>query len=182
MRLNREQMICIGSFCLLLVACAFAVGASLQARSDAGQELAERRDALSHLQTRVRSALDGRSRKAGAAPPPAFLDAATPGLAAAQLQSYLSQVIASHNATLISYGTEPTHREDSSETVRAQAVLDVGQKALQELLYDLESRTPYVFVDVMAVQPPSTTALRATQEPVLRLTLGLRALWRRGAA
>ena len=113
MRLNREQMICIGSFCLLLMACAFAVGASLQARSDAGQELAERRDALSHLQTRVRSALDGRSRKAGgAAPPLAFLDAATPGLAAAQLQSYLSQVIASHNATLISYGTEPTHRED----------------------------------------------------------------------
>jgi general secretion pathway protein M len=182
-RLNREQMICIGSFCLLLMACAFAVGASLQARSDAGQELAERRDALSHLQTRVRSALDGRSRKGGgAAPPLAFLDAATPGLAAAQLQSYLSQVIASHNATLISYGTEPTHREDSSETVRAQAVLDVGQKALQELLYDLESRTPYAFVEVMAVQPPSTTALRATQEPVLRLTLGLRALWRRGAA
>jgi hypothetical protein len=58
----------------------------------------------------------------------------------------------------------------------------VGQKALQELLYDLESRTPYVFVEVMAVQPPSTTALRATQEPVLRLTLGLRAPWRRGAA
>ena len=73
----------------------------------------------------------------------------------------------------LSFPTERSRRTGriSSETVRAQAVLDVGQKALQELLYDLESRTPYVFVDVMAVQPPSTTALRATQEPVLRLTL-----------
>ncbi len=182
MRLNREQMICIGSFCLLLMACVFAVGASLQARSDAAHELAERQETLSHLQARVRSGLDGRGRSAGAAPAVAFLEAATLGLAAAQLQAYISQLVATHAATLISCGVEPAHREDSSDSLRVQATLDVGQKALQGLLYDLESRTPYVFVDVMALQPPSTAALRGTQEPVLRATLGLRALWRRGAA
>jgi general secretion pathway protein M len=180
-QINREQMIGIGSFCLLLVACTFTVGGTLQSRSDAVHELAERREALSHLQARIRSGLDGRGRTAGAAPSGAFLDAATPGLAAAQLQAYLAQLIAGHNAALVSCGVEPAHREDSSDTVRVQATLDVGQNKLQALLYELESRTPYVFVDGMAVQLPSSAAPRAA-EPVLRLTLSLRALWRRGAA
>jgi general secretion pathway protein M len=181
-QLNREQMICVGSLCLLLLACAFAVGSSLQARSDAVHELAERRDVLAHLQTRSRSAPDGRVRTAAAAPTAAFVEAATAGLAAAQLQAYLSQVAASQNANLISYGVEPAHREDSPDLLRGQVTLDVSQQALQGLLYQLESRTPYVFVDVMTVQPPSTAALRAGQDPTLRLTLSLRVFWRRGTA
>ena len=67
-------------------------------------------------------------------------------------------------------------------SIRVQATLDVGQKSLQELLYQLESQTPYVFVDLLAVQPPSTAGQRAAQDPTLRLTLSLRALWRRGSA
>ena len=40
-------------------------------------------------------------------------------------------------------------------SIRVQATLDVAQKSLQGLLYQLESRTPYVFVDSLAVQIPS---------------------------
>jgi len=178
-QLNREQVISLGALCLLFLACAFTVGSSLQAWSDAAHELAERQDVFSQLQARLRSGPDGRAR-AAVAPAAAFLEASTTGLAAAQLQAHLSQLVASQNAVLISYGAEPAHREDSPDLLRVQVTLDVGQKALQGLLYQLESRAPYVFVDAMTVQPPSATALRTAQEPTLWLTLGLRAFWRRG--
>ncbi len=182
MRLNREQMISIGALTLLALVCAFAVGLSLQVRSDAVHELTERRDTLSHLEARSRSETAARARKPGTAPAAAFLDAPTAGLAAAQLQGYLSQVARSQQATLISYGVEPARREDSPDSIRVQATLDVAQKSLQGLLYQLESRTPYVFVDLLAVQLPSTAGQRAAQAPTLRLTVILRALWRRGSA
>jgi general secretion pathway protein M len=175
---NREQIISIAALCLLLLACVFAVGWSLQGRSEANYELTERREALSHLEARARSGTHAQMKSE--APAAAFLDGPTVGLAAAQLQAYLSQVAASQQATLISYGVEPTRREDSPDSVRVQATLDVGQMSLQSLLYQLESRTPYVFVDALALQPPSTAEQRAAQAPNLRLTMSLHALWRRG--
>ena len=115
MQFNREQMISIGALCLLLLACVFAVGWSLQVRSEANYELTERREALSHLEARARSGTQTHARMKSEAPAAAFLDAPTVGLAAAQLQAYLSQVAASQQAILISYGVEPTRREDLPE-------------------------------------------------------------------
>jgi general secretion pathway protein M len=178
---NREQMICIAALCSLLLVCALAVVLSLQVRSDAVHEYTERRDALSHLEARARSGSDARARTTTAAPAAAFLDAATAGLAAAQLQAYLSRVASSRQAILISYGVEPARREDAPDSIRVQATLDVGQKSMQDMLYQLESQTPYVFVDLLAVQPPSAAVQGAAQDPTLRLTLSLRALWRRGS-
>jgi len=177
---NREQIIAIGALCLQLLVCIFAVGWSLQVRSNADYELTERREALSHLEARARSGAEAHARMKSVAPAAAFLDGPTAGLAAAQLQAYLSQVAASEQAILISYGVEPTRREDSPDSIRAQATLDVAQRSLQHVLYQLESRTPYVFVDALALQPPSTAEQRAAQDLMLRLTMSLRALWRRG--
>jgi hypothetical protein len=60
-----------------------------------------------------------------------------------------------------------------------QATLDADLQALQALLYQLESGTPYVFVDSLNIQIPGTNAQRAVEDPLLRVTLGLRAVWRR---
>jgi general secretion pathway protein M len=181
-QLNREQMISVGVLCALLLMCAFAVGSSLQTRSEAANELAQRREVLANLQARLRTGPNGGLRSAASAPAAAFLEAGTSGLAAAQLQAHLLQAAAAHNATMISYGVEPARREDSPDLLRVQVTLDVSQKALQGLLYQLEIRTPYVFVELMTVQPGGTAALRTSEDPALRLTLGLRAFWRKGTA
>ena len=55
-------------------------------------------------------------------------------------------------------------------------------QALQAFLYQLESGTPYVFVEQLAVQLAGTASQRVVEDPLLRVTLGLRANWRRGAA
>jgi general secretion pathway protein M len=176
-KLDREQLISVAALALLLSACVLAVGSSLQARSDAVREASERREMLSRLETRLRTVS---SRPTAVAPPAAFLDASTQGLASAQLQSYLSRLADDQRASLVSTGGETAKRDDPPDTIRLQATLDMDSKALRAFLYQLESGTPYVFVDALTVQPVGATAGRAVEDPLLRTNLSLRAFWRRG--
>jgi hypothetical protein len=177
-KLDREQVISVAVLVLLLLVSVSVMGISLQARADAARESSERREMLSRLEARLR----GNATRPTAAPPAAFLDASTPGLASAQLQAYLGQLAGNQRATLVSSGSEPAKRDDAPDTVRVQATLDMNLQSLRAVLYQLESGTPYVFVDTMAVQPINATAGGAVEDPLLRTTLGLRALWRRGAS
>ena len=176
--LTREQIVSVAALALLLVACLGTLGLALQARFDAARTLAERRDLMTRLETRVQA---GGERRIAAAPPAAFLDASTQGLASAQLQAYLAQLADTLHAGLMSSGGEPSRREDPPDTIRLQATLETSLEALRALLYRLESGTPYVFVEVLAVQPVGTAAGRTVENPPLRATLGVRALWRRAA-
>ena len=178
MKLDREQTLSIAAFVSLLLACACALELSFQARSDAVEEFTERREAISRLEARSGTKTPGSA--AVAAPPAAFLDAPTQGLASAQLQAYLAQVAGAQQAGLISSGLEHAKREDAPDTILLQATLDVSLKALQAMLHQLETGTPYVLVDALTVQPAGAMAGRPAEDPLLRATLGLRAFWRRG--
>ena len=149
LRLDREQAISVAAFVLLLLVSVTVMGMSLQARADAVRESSERREMLSRLEARLRV----NAGRPTAAPPAAFLDASTPGLASAQLQSYLGQLAGDKNASLVSSGGEAAKRDDAPDTVRVQATLDMNLQSLRAVLYQLESGTPYVFVDALAVQP-----------------------------
>jgi len=178
LKLDREQAVAVAAFVLLLLASISVVGMSLQARADAAQEYGERREMLSRLEARLKTA----GSRPTAAPPAAFLDASTPGLASAQLQSYVGQLAGNQNASLVSSGAETVKRDDAPDTVRVQATLDMNLQSLRAFLYQLESGTPYVFVDALTVQPVNATAGQSIEDPQLRATLSLRALWRRGAS
>jgi general secretion pathway protein M len=178
LKIDREQAISIVAFVLLLVALVSVTGISLQSRADAGRESSERREMLSRLEARLRAS----AGRPTAAPPAAFLDGSTPGLASAQLQSYLGQLAGDKNASLVSSGGEAAKRDDAPDTVRIQATLDLNMRSLRAVLYQLESGTPYVFVDALSVQPVNATAGGSIEDPLLRTTLSLRALWRRGAS
>ena len=176
LKLDREQTISVAVLAFLLLACVFAAGLSVQMRSDASSELAERRELLAHLETRLRVDA-GRSNVT--APAAAFVDAPTQGIASAKLQAYLAQLADLQHAGLMSSGGEAAKRDESPDTIRLQAALDMNLKALQAMLYQLESGTPYVFVDALTVQPAGATAGRVIEDPLLRATLSLRAFWRR---
>jgi hypothetical protein len=178
LKLDREQAISIAICVLLLLVSLSVIGISLQARADAVQENFERREIFSRLEARLRI----NAGRPTAAPPAAFLDASTPGLASAQLQSYVGQLAGDQNASLVSSGGETAKRDDAPDTVRVQATLDMKLQSLRAMLYQLESGTPYVFVDALVVQPVNSTAGGVVEDPLLRATLSLRALWRRGAS
>jgi general secretion pathway protein M len=150
-KLDREQVISLGVLAGLLVVFAVANFMCLQMRSDAAAELAERDENLSRLETRAKSPGDARAPKAASAA--AFLDAPTLGLAGSQLQAHLSQMAGTDHAVLISAGIQPAKREDPPDSIRLQVTLDANLQSLQTLLYQLESGTPYVFVESLAIQP-----------------------------
>jgi general secretion pathway protein M len=178
-RLEREPAISVAALVLLLFLCMYGVGLMLQLRADAAREVSERREMLSRLEGKLQTIS---SRPTSAAPSAAFLDAMTQGLASAQLQSYLAQLVGAQNATLVSAGAEAAKRDDEPDTIRLQVTLDMNMKALRAVLYQLESGTPYVFVDALTIQPAGTVAGRIVEDPLLRTTLSLRALWQRGSS
>jgi general secretion pathway protein M len=175
-KLDREQLISIGALAALLFAALFVTTMCLQAWSDAAYELAERRETLSQLEARAKSMNAARTRDS--APAAAFLDAPTQGLAGSQLQTHVLQMAAADHAVLISAGIQPGKREDPPNSIRLQATLDANLGSLQTLLYQLESNTPYVFVESLAIQLLGQKSEHA-EDPLLRVSLGLRASWRR---
>ena len=130
LRLDREQAIAGAAFVLLLLVSVSVMGISLLARADAVRESSERREMLSRLEARLRV----NAGRPTAAPPAAFLDAPTPGLASAQLQSYLGQLAGDKNASLVSSGGEAAKRDDAPDTVRVQATLDMNLQSLRAVL------------------------------------------------
>jgi general secretion pathway protein M len=177
---DREALLSVAVLGALLFVCVSVIGFSWQARSDAAREFETRSALLSQLE--AHAANRNKARLSGAAAPAAaFLTAPTQGLAGAQLQAYLQKVADTHHATLISSGMEATRHEDQPDSIRLQATLDADLQSLQALLYQLESATPYVFVDSLNVQIPGVNAQHAVEDPLLRVTLGLRAVWRREA-
>jgi hypothetical protein len=180
-KLDREQIVAVGALAALFLVCSGLMGLALQMRSSAAQELAERHEVLSRLEVRVKARNDARAQP-GSAPAVAFLDAPTQGLAVAALQAHLVQMADTHHCVLVSSGVEPARREDPSDSIRLQATLEMSLHAMQAFLYQLESGTPYIFVEQLAVQLAGTASQHAVEDPLLRVTLGLRANWRRGAA
>src|SRR5262249_8284771 len=181
--LNREQLIALSTAAAIVVLCVATVTWSLSVRSEALAELGEKQDALALLEARVGGGAKGRGpMRNPVAPPSAFLNTQTQGLAVAELQAYLAQLAAAQNADVVSSGVQPTSRDDPPETIRLQATLTTTIGSLQTLLYQLETGTPYVFVDSVAVQLPNAGMGSARPDPVLRVTLGIRALWRKGTA
>jgi general secretion pathway protein M len=181
-KLDREQTIAIGVLAALLLICVLALELSFQMRSTASLELSERREQLSRLEARAKARNDARARAGAIAPTEAFLDAPTPGLAAARLQAHIVQVADIHHCIITTSGIEPTKHDDAADLIRLQVVLEASWQSLQTFLYQLESGTPYVFVEQIAVQLTGVASQRAADDPLLRVTLGLRSVWRRGTA
>jgi general secretion pathway protein M len=179
---DRETLTSVAALGTLLMVCAIAVGFSLQARSEAVREFHMQSEVFSRLTAHAAARNEARPKLGAVAPAAAFLSAPTPGLAGAELQAYVQHVADSQHATLISSGIEPAMHEDRSDSIRLQAALDMNLGPLQAILYQLESGTPYVFVDSLTVQVPGDGSQRAVEDPLLRVTLGLRAVWRRGNA
>jgi general secretion pathway protein M len=178
-RSDREALLSVGVLGALLFLCANAVGFSWQTRFDTARELGMRGALLSELEARAAVRNNARLKSGAVAPATAFLAAPTQGLASAQLQAYLQSVADTNHAVLISSGMEQARHEDQADSIRLQATLDANLQSLQALLYQLESRTPYVFVDSLNIQIPGVDAQHVVEDPLLRVTLGLRAVWRR---
>jgi hypothetical protein len=175
--LDREQSLALGALALLVAFWGVAAASSLGSWSAAADEAAQRRAILAQVEAAQRrgGAANG---KAAIAPAAAFLAAPTQGQASALLQAHLTKLVGAQHASVTTSAAQPTTRDDTPDVVRLRATFDIGLAALQALLYELETGAPYVFVDGLSVSP-QRGGQSGAEQPLLRVTLDLRALWRR---
>lgn len=179
---NRQAVAALGILAgivlLLIIAGNLFVGATSAKRL----ALEARQTELAVFQRR----LAARPREdAGAAIEP-FLTGATLSLAANSLQERVTSLIDELDATLLSIGVEPAGSGEAANRVRVQANAEMDIVALQELLYRLESETPFVFVDSLIVERiaprrPSEDDDEDEERQLLRVDLHLSGYWRGSA-
>ncbi len=179
LKLDRKEFLALVALALVSTTCLIVPIWSLKMRADATQNLADDEAMLQRLEHAPRHLKNVRGLAGpAAAPRAAFLDAQTVGLASAQLESYISQLSAAHGASLVSSGVLSNDRADMTQEIRVQATLDIAYDDLQRLLFQIETGTPYVFIDAMTLQTTGA-ALSANDSMPMRATLILRALRRR---
>ena len=146
----------------------------VKSMSDAAVARAGAETALLHaLQARMKLPPPD-AKPAEEAAPQAFLSGANYALAANALQQRIVGLIESSGGTLVRVGIDPpdAHVGPPGRRIAAQAVAQLTNDGLQQVLYRLESGHPYIFVENLDVQ---TKSEEVTGLKPVRLTMDLRA-------
>ena len=108
---------------------------------------------------------------------PYLLSGKNRALAAASLQRSLQEAAEKHGVTILSLRVRPPVAEARMERIAVEARLRADIRALRELLYYVETTTPYMFVDNLSIKVRRSRRARNTPTGLeINLTLyGLRA-------
>jgi general secretion pathway protein M len=156
---------------VLLWATSFStINGSLQLEIESKSQL------LDSMQRRAHSEREG----AGAAQI-AAISAPTETMAASTLQQYLLDRVEQAGGTVQRVQAESGRdaKSDGMRRVTAEIVFDASSDVLQHLLFDIETGTPFVFVDTLSAQPtsPSGTAKTGISPEILRSSLAVSSYW-----
>ncbi len=106
-----------------------------------------------------------------------FLDGPTITVAGAGLQERLGTAVAKAGGALISSQVELDGPDAKAGFINLTANLELGQTALQPMLYDIEAGMPYLFVEKLSIQSPESFGEPETGR--MRVTIGVAGQWRR---
>jgi hypothetical protein len=102
-------------------------------------------------------------------------------IAANELREKVVELIENAEGTLVTIGTDPpvTADDESGRRVVVQAVAEISNDGLQQVLYELESAAPFVFIESLQVTRKATRSAGEEGEEAAasspRLTVDLRA-------
>jgi general secretion pathway protein M len=128
---------------------------------------------LEQLEGRKAPAPGGRSAEAGMPSGSAFLEGATVTVAGAALLQRVAGAVTKLGGNVLSsqLDVQGTHARAGFVSMVASCELD--QPALQPLIYDLEAGMPFLFIDQLSVQAPTTSS----GEGKLRILLAVSGQW-----
>ncbi len=81
-----------------------------------------------------------------------FIKSGNPALAASEMQDFVKQFIESRRGKLMSVQILPPKDEGKYRRIGLIVQANVTALALQQILHGVDSREPYIFVDVMSVR------------------------------
>ena len=137
------------------------------------QRIAVAQGRLEQLISRSRRQSSSTASEASASP---FLDGMTVTIAGAALEHLISEVVGKAGGVLLSAQVELDGPEAKHGFVGLTTSVEVGQAALQKILYDIEAGLPYLFIDKLSIQSPEDFGEPETGR--MRMTMTVAGQWR----
>jgi general secretion pathway protein M len=105
-----------------------------------------------------------------------FLEGKTVTIAGAALQQRVEAAVAKAGGALVSSQVELDGPDAKNGFVGLTASVELGQPAVQAVLYDVEAGMPYLFVDKLLIQSPEVFG--EAESGRMRMTIGVVGQWR----
>jgi general secretion pathway protein M len=102
-----------------------------------------------------------------------FLQGSTVTVASAALLQRVTSAITEAGGNVVSSEVEPQDSRSADGLVRITTTCEIGQDAVQQLLYDIEAGMPFLFVDQLVAQAPS----QPSEGGRMRLMLAVSGSW-----
>jgi len=139
--------------------------------------LAQTADLLEQLQGRKGRSAQPLSAEHAGSP---FLEGPTVTVAGASLLQRVAAAVGNAGGTIQSSQVDVTGGQAKDGVVGLVVSCEMEQPALQQVLYDLESGMPFLFIDQLDVQVPQTTASGEGNAGRIRVVLGITGQWQGG--
>jgi general secretion pathway protein M len=161
----------LGAMILLL----FVIGSSLTEVLSQRADVAASAAMLEQLEGRGPVAA-GRQAPGVAGPSGSpFLEGATVTVAGAALLQHVTATVTRFGGNVLSSQVDLQGTRSKSGFLTVIVSCDIDQPSLQQLLYDVESGMPFLFVDQLAVQIPASLA--ESRDGKLRILLAVSGQW-----
>jgi general secretion pathway protein M len=106
----------------------------------------------------------------------AYLEGATVTIAGASLLQRVASAVSKFGGNVLSTQLDVQSPSSKPGFLSMVASCEIEQPQLQQLLYDLEAGMPFLFVDQLVIQTPTTAF--GSQPGKLRVLLGVSGQWR----
>jgi len=173
--LTRHPNVGVLLYLAVVIASFLTVIVTLAAIADSYRALETSTEVLARLEARTPHS--GREPVQAADSEPAgssFLGGQTVTIAGASLLERVTDAIARVGGSLVSSELDPQGVQSRDGFLKVIATCEVEQKALQQLLYDLEAGKPFLFIEQLVVHGPPSTG----EGGRMRVVLGVSGLWR----
>ena len=161
----------LGAMILLL----FVIGSSLTDVLSQRADVAASAAMLEQLEGRGPTAAGGQAFSIAGRSGSPFLEGATVTVAGAALLQHVTAAVARFGGNVLSSQVDLQGTRSKSGFLTVIVSCDIDQPSLQQLLYDVESGMPFLFVDQLAVQIPASLA--ESRDGKLRILLAVSGQW-----
>jgi general secretion pathway protein M len=174
---TREHVVPLAGYLALLMGLLIVIWLALAGLASDYSEYAAATDVLDQLEGRKPAS--GLAYGAGKSGSP-FLEGRTVTIAGAALQQRVDAAVNEAGGNVLSSQVDLQGSETRQGYVRLSANLEIDQSNLQQLLYELETGMPFLFIDQLVVQVPQAAGGRfdtGSETPRMRVQIDVSGQW-----
>jgi general secretion pathway protein M len=170
-----SPILAVAAYAGLMFVLLFTVATSIADVFNQRAEVASSASMLEPLEGRRPAAPRGSSGDVTMPSGSAFLEGATVTIAGATLLQHVAGAVTKLGGNVLSSQIDLQGTQSKAGFLSMIASCEIDQPQLQQLLYDLEAGMPFLFVDQLVVQAPTTMS---SSDGKLRILLAVSGQWR----